>query len=489
MSISLRSALTAGVIAVSASALTFTSTVTPTPQRSAVYAGSAVASHAPVDLLAASQAMFGQRDLPGILSLSTAQVLEAAAVTPTIAPFPPLIDFADAVDALYSAVEPWVRYAVDWIAVAAWFVPWIGWILDDQITVLYNFGENLVNSAVFNTTDWLRGQGSALKNIADWIVDLGLAAWTLGLDEINNWIPLPSGLYPPDPPVADVAEGVFGDLVVGASDALARVSNGIWNIWEPIESGVDGLVGFTSDVLDAIAWVPFVPLINFQLNESWELIAKGVDAVTGFAHDMINAGNQFVFDTIDGDGLIAATINAFYNTLESIGTRGGEAIQAWIDWGTAQIDYLVDLVTPGSMADSAVGALTATARTVGDDRPVSEDDAQSAATDEMTVVEAGDVVTAGDVADGVTEDAVVEVTEDAVVEPVEVVEAVDTDDVVATEDAEDVVTTEDTEDVVTTEDTDEVVSTDSATDTTDTTEATDTTSADTESAAAPAETP
>ena len=51
----------------------------------------------------------------------------------------------------------------DWAAVAAWFIPWVGWIVDDQITVLYNFGENLVNSAVFNTTDRLRGQGSALK--------------------------------------------------------------------------------------------------------------------------------------------------------------------------------------------------------------------------------------------------------------------------------------------------------------------------------------
>ena len=108
------------------------------------------------------------------------------------------------------------------------------------------------------------------------------------LDEINNWIPLPPGLYPPDPPVADVQEGIFGDLVVGASDILADVSNGIWDIWEPIKGRRRRPGRLLQQYPDAISWVPFVPLINFQLNQSWELIAKGSTPSSG-SPTMINA--------------------------------------------------------------------------------------------------------------------------------------------------------------------------------------------------------
>ncbi len=461
MPISLRSALTTGVVLASASAITFTSTVTPIPHSSAAHPLSASVTHTPVDLLAASQRLLPP---PSVLSAVSPEQLLEVVDTPTIAPSPPLIAIADAVDAIYSAVEPWVRYVFDWVAVAAWFIPWVGWIVDDQITVLYNFGENLVNSAVFNTTDWLRGQGSALKNIADWVVDFGLALWTLGLDEINNWIPLPPGLYPPDPPVADVQEGIFGDLVVGASDILADVSNGIWDIWEPIKGGVDGLVGFSSNILDAISWVPFVPLINFQLNQSWELIAKGVDAVVGFAHDMINAGNQFVSDAIDGGGLIAATVNAFDNTLASIGTRGGEAIQAWIDWGSAQIDYLVGLFTPGSTVAANVDAVTVTASSGDADALVADGDAvvapiQSDVADAKAAGGASvtsSVVPTPDAADVTTDDVT---TDDATTD--DVADDVTTD---ASEDS--------TEDATTVDETDVTDATD-ATDTTDATAAAD----------------
>ncbi|MFX8770631.1 hypothetical protein ABTM91_20995, partial [Acinetobacter baumannii] len=76
-------------------------------------------------------------------------------------------------------------------------------------------------------------------------------------------------------------------------------------------------VGVASDVLDAVSWIPFVPLINFEVTEGWDLIAGGIDALTGFAHDMIDAGDQFVTDTLQGDGLIAAIVNAFDNTVLS----------------------------------------------------------------------------------------------------------------------------------------------------------------------------
>ena len=110
--------------------------------------------------------------------------------------------------------------------------------------------------------------------------------------------------------------------------------------------------------------MPFVPLINFELNEGWTLIATEGDALTGFAHDLINAGDQFVVETVDGDGLIAATRNALRATLDSISTRGGQAVQALVDWGRAQIDYLVDVVTPGAASASTGQPATATGSSV-----------------------------------------------------------------------------------------------------------------------------
>ncbi|MDG4666330.1 hypothetical protein [Mycobacterium sp. 236(2023)] len=258
---------------------------------------------------------------------------------PTIAPIPSLIALADAIDGIYVAVEEWVRYGFEVAAdVVAW-IPWVG-IFANQIMVVYNFVESLINSGVFNTTDWLRGQGTALKNVADWVVDLGLALVWLGIDEIGAWIPLPPiDGYPPRPPAADLPEGFLGDAVVGASHVLADVSHAIWNIWEPIKSGVGWGVDAASDLLSAVSWIPFVPLIDFELTAGWDLIAGEIDALTGFAHDMIDAGDQFVVDTFQGDGLIAAIVNAFDNTVASIVARSGEAWQTFTDWIEAQVDF------------------------------------------------------------------------------------------------------------------------------------------------------
>ena len=154
------------------------------------------------------------------------------------------------------------------------------------------------------------------------------------------------------------------------------MSNAIWNIWEPIKGGIDRGVAFVSGVLDSVAWIPFVPLINFEINETWTLIANEGDALTGFAHDLINAGNQFVVDTVHGEGLIAATVNAWNSTVESIGTRGGQAVQALIEWGRAQIEFLIGVVTPGVVNPSIeqqetapLVAVGATEEVIGSDDP------------------------------------------------------------------------------------------------------------------------
>ncbi|MBP1820189.1 hypothetical protein [Mycobacterium sp. OAE908] len=366
MAVLLRVVSRVTVVAISAVAIVFASAVAPLPQSSTAAANRPVAAHA-VDLRAATKPLAPGGAMAALSSLSPAQVLAvghalSTAVTPAIAPSPPLTALADFIDAAYVLIEPWVHYAVNVAAyVAAWIIPYVGWIVINQVDVVYNFVESLINSGVFNTTDWLRGDGSALKNIADWIVDAGLALVWLGIDEIDSWIPLPPlPIYPPRPPYADIPEGMFGDVLVAVSNALADAANGIWNIWEPLKGGVDNAVGSISGILDAVAWIPFVPLINFELNEGWTLIASEGDAITGFAHDLINAGDQFVVDTVHGDGLIAATVTAVQTTLASIGTRGGQAVQALADWGRAQLDYLVGLVTPGLATTSTEKQVTAT---------------------------------------------------------------------------------------------------------------------------------
>jgi Cadherin-like domain/Right handed beta helix region len=152
----------------------------------------------------------------------------------------------------------------------------------------------------------------------------------------------------PPVPIPPPPFGPFGEAVIAASNAIATVANGIWDIWEPIKGAVDNAVVSISGFLDSIAWVPFVPLINFELNQTWTLVENVGDAITGFAHDMINAGDQFVAEAINGGGLIVATVNAFRNTLYSIGTHSGQAVQAVANWGRAQLDYFFGLVTPGA---------------------------------------------------------------------------------------------------------------------------------------------
>jgi hypothetical protein len=139
MACQLRPIFKAGVVAVSASVLAFTSVVTPMPDTPVASASPTVASSVAVDLRAFSQQLI--QELSATSSLSTRQLPNTALVpvTPTIAPSPPLINLANFIDWLYLAIEPWVRYAVDVAAyVASWFIPYFGWIIDNQVSVVYN---------------------------------------------------------------------------------------------------------------------------------------------------------------------------------------------------------------------------------------------------------------------------------------------------------------------------------------------------------------
>jgi hypothetical protein len=161
-----------------------------------------------VQLVAAAQPLDLQ-DTPllEVLLNSPLRLLGPAATPGTLPPPPAPIQFAIApnlantIDAVYIAVEPWVQYGFEVATAVVRWVPYVGWFAG-LIMDGYFFGESLVASAVFNFTDFLRGDGGIAENVVDFGIDVGLAFVWLGLDALNTFIPLPPFCcYPPRPPV------------------------------------------------------------------------------------------------------------------------------------------------------------------------------------------------------------------------------------------------------------------------------------------------
>lgn len=199
MKYSARSAMAAGVsmLAVSAAVI---APLQPTP----------VPAPAPtVRLAAAVQPVEPGKEPPHIPALlrSSGLVVETSAVqaaqpgVPNVFAIPIAPNLADGIDNLYLAVEPWVQYGFEVATAAIAWIPYVGF-LSGLIMDAYFFGESLVASAVFNFTDFLRGDGGIIENLVDFGVDVGLAFVWLGLDALSTFVPLPPcNCYPPRPPV------------------------------------------------------------------------------------------------------------------------------------------------------------------------------------------------------------------------------------------------------------------------------------------------
>jgi hypothetical protein len=190
-----------------------------------------------IRLVAAVQPQLSPDQTPilPVLLRNPLQLLGPAAPVGTNLPTPPATplavpiapNLANTIDGIYTAVEPWVRYGFEVATAVVRWVPYVGWFAG-QIMVGYNFGESLVASGVFNFTDWLRGDGTAVQNIVDFGVDVGLAFVWLGLDEVSQVIPLPPFCcYPPRPPVQGpflAAAETPADAVVQSSDTITDES-------------------------------------------------------------------------------------------------------------------------------------------------------------------------------------------------------------------------------------------------------------------------
>ncbi|QUR68571.1 PE family protein [Mycobacterium spongiae] len=104
-----------------------------------------------------------------------------------------------AIENLYLAVQPWVEYG---FLLASYAVGWLpfGFLLGPQIIFLYDLFQPMVQSALFNTIDWLEGTITFAQGLENF-----WAATTASINQfINtqiNWI---LSFLPPFPPIQNV---------------------------------------------------------------------------------------------------------------------------------------------------------------------------------------------------------------------------------------------------------------------------------------------
>ena len=246
MNISARSILMAGVATLTASAVVIAPSVQPAPPPAPPPAPApTVQLVADVQLLALQQ----QPPLLNVLLTSPLALLGPAAPLGTVPPPPAPIQFAiapniaDTIDNVYLAVEPWVQYGFEVATAVVRWIPWVGWfagfIMDGYI-----FVEGMVASGAFNIADWLRGDGGAVENLVDFGIDVGLSFVWLGLDALDNFVPLPPFCcYPAHPP----HEGRPGGLVALEALLDPTATPGVGE-----ETSGSGLLGLIDRVLNPV---------------------------------------------------------------------------------------------------------------------------------------------------------------------------------------------------------------------------------------------
>ena len=141
-------------------------------------------------------ALFG-RPTGGVTAATAAgSLLHAAGLTNAHAVPAAFNSIADSIKNFYNFAEPYVQYAFNLAAYAVGWLPWVG-ILGPQINFLYDLFEPMVQSALFNTLDWLTGAisfGQGLSNF--WATTTASINWFIQTE--INWL---LGWLPPLPPL------------------------------------------------------------------------------------------------------------------------------------------------------------------------------------------------------------------------------------------------------------------------------------------------
>ena len=141
-------------------------------------------------------ALFG-RPTGGVTAATAAgSLLHASGLTNAHAVPAAFNSIATSIENLYNYVEPYVRYAFNLAAYAVGWLPWVG-ILGQQINFIYDLYEPMVQSALFNTLDWLTGTISFSQGLSNF--------WAATTASINQFIQTEiywiRGFLPPFPPL------------------------------------------------------------------------------------------------------------------------------------------------------------------------------------------------------------------------------------------------------------------------------------------------
>jgi hypothetical protein len=369
MKISARSALMAGVTALTVTAVAAAPSVQPLPP-----------SRPEIRLAAAVQS---PPDEPGphllqILLTDPARLLGPAVPFGTLPPPPAPIQFAiapniaDTIDGIYVAVEPWVEYGFLVASDVLGWVPWVGW-LSGQIMVFYRFGEGMVASGVFNFTDWLRGDEGAIPNLVDFGLDVGRAFIWLGIDEWNYFLPPLPPLPIPRPP-RPPAEGPFlATSLTDPTEASVEAANAAGDLVDAISTVpsvvTDSLKGLRSPIAtEAVAGAPRGPLAE---------VTKAVGDVGKEIRGALNARTEE--SSAVRNGVVRAQGEVRDKVTKAVSDvtntpRGGKPSKATEDAATAPTSVAKSVGDTARKVVKDVRQAAKEARNAAKDRPAADND-------------------------------------------------------------------------------------------------------------------
>jgi hypothetical protein len=147
--------------------------------------GSAAASALALQATGGSSALAASSAL--LRPLASAAAAPAAVIPVTL---------ATAIENFYNFVEPYVAYGFNLTSYLVGWLPWVG-ILAPQINFFYYLFEPMVQSALFNTLDWLSGTISFSQGLSNF-----WGATTASINQfINTEINWVLSFFPPLPPL------------------------------------------------------------------------------------------------------------------------------------------------------------------------------------------------------------------------------------------------------------------------------------------------
>lgn len=401
MSTSVRSYLVAGAAAATATAIALVP-VQVAPADIAVPAHPTSTqpqlTQAMVDLLAAASRMTAAvaPNLSGQTGSAPAfGAAPAAAATGNVTAAPTAIaiapNLADTIDEVYVTVEPWVQWGFEVGAYALGWIPWVGGWAGGLLMDAYNFGQSLVASGVYNFTDWLRGDGGIIQNLADFGVDAVLAVAWLGIDVVGTFIPLPPIPLPPRPPLqgpylatalaapAAALEGAAQNPLGSLTDALTKARDDFATAVKSLTEGT-GLATLAERLKEQAAATEKTPVtevagstIEQTVEGTIESAEKASENVTTGLNETVkdlagNVGQQFKQVT-DEIGVVPRSVRqSLRNTVADTAVTEADTDEAV----TADTDQVsADKPAAGSVRQGAravVGKATADAKTAGDAR-------------------------------------------------------------------------------------------------------------------------